>query len=166
MNQVHSSPNTYPTEPNSFFDQTDDDFPYKEGVPNTRTFWRPGFRLALQFCRLFSHQHVYATAQGSYTENVMKVLDPNRQLFKKVIHRDRFPKSVRKGKDMSFVTDRMDRVVLFDDRPKNFKPQEGNNGIHIGKFTQVGKDNSTELMEAGRMVGISLLALLASDVEM
>jgi hypothetical protein len=158
------STEAYPSDPDRYFDHIDDDFPYEKGIANTRTYWRPGARQALQFCRLFSHQHVFTTAQGSYTENVMRELDPNRTIFDKVVHRDMFPESVTNGKDLSLITDKMDRAVLFDDKLQNFRPQNGTNGVLTQKYTNVGQNRLREMQEVARMVGICLLVLLATDV--
>jgi hypothetical protein len=158
------STEAYPSDPDRYFDQIDDDFPYEKGVANTRTYWRPGAHQALQFCRLLSHQHVFTTAQGSYTENIMRELDPNRTIFDEVVHRGMFPESVKNGKELSLITDKIDRAVLFDDKLKNFRPQNGTNGVLTPKYTNVGQNDSREMQEVARMVGISLLALLASNV--
>jgi NLI interacting factor-like phosphatase len=150
------------------FDQIDDDFPVdNEHTPNTRTYWRPGARTALSFCSLFAIQHVYTTAQSTYTSNVLDELDPNRTFFHTVIHRDMEPASVQQGKDLSLIEKSvlataadgkesssstttattslslMNRIVLLDDRVKNFAPQDGQNGIHVFPF-QVQKNGSTK----------------------
>lgn len=165
---------TYPylsPPPLEHFDQIDDDFPYdrKTLEPNTRTYFRPGARTALQLCSYFAVMHVYTAAQETYTNNIMKELDPNGQLFSKVLHRDEYPAIVKDGKDLSVVTDRMDRAILFDDKISNFKPQGYENGIGVAPYTpdRVAKcmscsDNEkweayfTELKEMARLVGISL----------
>jgi hypothetical protein len=98
------STEAYPSDPDRYFDQIDDDFPYEKGVANTRTYWRPGAHQALQFCRLLSHQHVFTTAQGSYTENIMRELDPNRTIFDEVVHRGMFPESVKNGMQCCLMT--------------------------------------------------------------
>ena len=46
-----------------YFDITDDDFPFVEGQPNTRTTFRPGARAALAFLGIFCTQHVFTAAQ-------------------------------------------------------------------------------------------------------
>merc|ERR1712150_190547 len=112
-------------------------------------------------------QHDYTTAQGTYTANVMAQLDPKRELFKgTIMHRDISPTSVKKGKDLSLITDRLDRAILFDDRIKNFAPQNGENGIQVKLFDDDGVrgNHIDEIMEIARLVGISILALLAPDV--
>jgi hypothetical protein len=142
------------------FDQIDDDFPVANpATPNTRTYWRPGARTALSFCRLFAIQHVYTTAQGTYTANVLQELDPHRTLFHTVLHRDLAPASVQQGKDLSLIAKAvvtttstasagqdpsssssssslslMNRLVLLDDRVHNFAPQNGKNGLHVFPF--------------------------------
>jgi NLI interacting factor-like phosphatase len=145
------------------FDQIDDDFPFENATtPNTRTYWRPGARTALSLCSHFAVQHVYTTAQETYTSNVLDELDPNRTFFHTVIHRDWAPASVRHGKDLSLIeksvllqtaaaatvgqetsssattstssTSLMNRIVLLDDRVHNFAPQNGQNGIHVFPF--------------------------------
>jgi NLI interacting factor-like phosphatase len=148
-------------EPYDSFDQIDDDFPVENAAtPNTRTYWRPGARTALSFCSLFAIQHVYTTAQGTYTANVLKELDPRRTLFHTVIHRDLAPASVKQGKDLSLIakailttsnaagqdpssswsssssssSSLMNRLVLLDDRVHNFAPQKGQNGLHVFPF--------------------------------
>ncbi|KAL3779889.1 hypothetical protein HJC23_001479 [Cyclotella cryptica] len=119
------------------FDQIDDDFPYdaKTLAPNTRTYFRPGVRTALQLCSYFGILHVYTAAQESYTNNIMKELDPDASLFTKVLHRDEFPAIVKEGKDLSIATDRLDRAILFDDKTSNFKPQRYENGIGVIPYT-------------------------------
>lgn len=153
----------YPSDPSTYFDQIDDDFAYEPGVPNTRTFWRPGARTALSICGLFGVQHVCTAAQGTYTANVLRELDPDGTIFNSVIHRDAAPGIIKAGKDLSLVTNRMDRALLFDDRTRNFAPQGGTNGIHVAPYDKVGEDRAAELREAARLVGISVLALLAPD---
>jgi hypothetical protein len=152
------------------FDQIDDDFPFdsKTMEPNTRTYFRPGARMALQVCSLFGVLHVYTAAQESYTNNIMRELDPERKLFTKVLHRDEYPAIVKNGKDLSVAIDRMDRAILFDDKVSNFKPQKYQNGVGVIPFTskQVEKClNSSdqerweaylaEMKEMARLVGIS-----------
>ena len=190
------------------FDQIDDDFPFdKDGQTpnNTRTYWRPGARTMLKFCSYFAVQHIYTTAQGTYTDNILNALDPSiRSLFQTIIHRDVAPSSVKKGKDLSLIvkavllSDEVDqgkdmsnsmdntyvsssllnrRMVLFDDRVKNFTPQNGFNGIHVWPFQiKVEEDDSRnqpifdlnqyclELLEVSRMASISVLCLLVPDV--
>lgn len=149
-------------DPQRYFDQIDDDFPYdNDNTPNTRTFWRPGARLALNICRLFSHQYVFTAAQKTYTDNIMNALDNSSYLFDKILHRDMVP--VQNGKDLLHVTDRLDRAILLDDRVSNFAPQHGQNGIHIPRYT--GKESDVrELQQVARMVGIALMALFVTDV--
>ena len=130
-----------PTAPSlDYFDQIDDDFPYDAETlaPNTRTFWRPGARAALKLCSCFAVIHVYTAAQGTYTANILDALDPDRNLFGKgarIIHRDDYPQIVRNGKDLRVGTDNMQRAILFDDRVKNFEPQNHKNGIPVVPFT-------------------------------
>lgn len=153
-----------------YFDQIDDDFPYdhKTLEPNTRTYFRPGARTALQICSYFSIMHVYTAAQETYTNNIMNELDPDRTVFEKVLHRDEYPEIVKKGKDLSVATERLERAILFDDKISNFQPQEYQNGIAVVPFNakrveqcQCGCDNDrwnaylTELKEMARLVGIS-----------
>ena len=157
----------YPKDPSRSFDHIDDDFPFEPGVPNTRTFWRPGAKLALRICRLFCHQSVFTAAQASYTANIMNQLgDQASTLFDNVIHRDMV--SVRGGKDLSHISKaRMDRLLLFDDRVKNFAPQNGSNGIHVLAYNdkRLQDDNTVEeFREVTRWIGIAFLALLVPDV--
>ena len=64
------------------FEHIDDDFPFEsDDVPNTKTYWRPGARLALSLCSYFAVQHVYTTAQGTYTDNILNQIDTNRTFF-------------------------------------------------------------------------------------
>lgn len=152
------------------FDQIDDDFPFDDKTlePNTRTYFRPGARIALQLCSLFSVMHVYTAAQESYTNNILKQLDPDRKLFTQVLHRDDYPAIVKRGKDLSVAIDRMDRAILFDDKISNFKPQQYQNGIGVAPYTSKQVEtclNSTdqerweayllEMKEMARLVGIS-----------
>jgi len=177
-----------------YFDHMDDDFPYANNLPNTRTYWRPGARTALQICSLFAIQHIYTTAQGTYTENILNQMQ--RHLFHTVIHRDIAPTSVRCGKDLSLILDELHkqetgnksssiglhRILLFDDRLKNFAPQNGRNGVHVPPFEvalnkpendndDISSSRSTlvpitikdwwrEGKQVVRMVGIAVLALL------
>jgi hypothetical protein len=159
-----------------YFDQIDDDFPFEnEHTPNTRTFWRPGARTALWACSLFATQHVYTAAQESYTNNIMKELDPQGRLFASVTHRDSRPEIVTHGKDLSAVltTDTINclhRALLFDDRVKNFDPQNGKHGIHVRKFQSPHQHDQTfgakarEAMEMSRLVAASFTALIFTDV--
>ena len=81
-------------------------------------------------------------------------------------------------------TPMMNRLILFDDRTKNFTPQNGENGVHVipyeikDVFTSENSDKASgikttslpvsflfqEGKEVGRFAVISILALLASDV--
>mmetsp|Transcript_5913 Transcript_5913/g.16642 ORF Transcript_5913/g.16642 Transcript_5913/m.16642 type:complete len:231 (-) Transcript_5913:330-1022(-) len=156
----------FPNDTSRYFDQIDDDFPFEDNVPNTRTYWRPGAKIALQFCSMFSIQHVFTTAQKTYTDNILLELDPKGELFHNIIHRDIRPESVKKGKDLSKITDRLDRTILFDDKLKNFRPQKGKNGVQARLYdeTSVRGSDAREMMEMARLVGISVLALLVTDV--
>jgi hypothetical protein len=149
------------------FDQIDDDFPYDDAslVPNTRTYFRPGAKMALKLCSILGIVHVYTAAQRTYTYNILRELDTDRSLFGEVIHRDDFPEIVRSGKDLKVVTNNMQRAILFDDRASNFKPQNYENGVTVRAFTPetVRKcyDGSwstylEELKEMSRLVGIAL----------
>ncbi|KAL7536548.1 hypothetical protein ACHAXR_007233, partial [Thalassiosira sp. AJA248-18] len=146
------------------FHQIDDDFPIADDLsPNTRTYFRPGAQMALQLCSYFGILHVYTAAQESYTNNILKELDPDRTLFTRVIHRDEFPQIVKEGKDLIVVTDNMRRAILFDDKLSNFKPQKYENGIAVDPFTAercVGARSSwsdylREVNEMSRLVGIA-----------
>ena len=53
------------------FDQIDD-FP-DDGSPNTRTFIRPGAKIALRICNMLGVIHVYTAAQESYTNNILNI---------------------------------------------------------------------------------------------
>ena len=156
--------------PLEHFDQIDDDFPYNSKTlePNTRTYFRPGARLALHLCSYFGVLHVYTAAQESYTNNIMKQLDPNGKLFDKVLHRDEFPAIVKDGKDLSIATDRLDRAILFDDKVSNFRPQQYQNGIGVLPYTPDRVEKSMldddkdkwnayleEVTEMARLVGIA-----------
>ena len=155
-----------PNDSSRYFDQIDDDFPFNDDTPNTRTYWRPGAKAALKVCSLFSIQHVYTTAQRTYTDNIMAELDPKGELFQIIVHRDLRPDSVKRGKDLSVITDRLDRAILFDDKTKNFGPQNGKNGIQTQPYDEAGVrgGDATQVMEMARLVGISVLALVVSDV--
>lgn len=201
-----------------YFEQIDDDFPFNDRTPNTRTFWRPGVKILLQVCGTFAVQHVYTTAQGTYTDNILAQLDPKRTIFHTVIHRDIAPASVKDGKDLTLIESivhhrqqrkaveevlannennkddvattmakfqksklekpagLLHRMILFDDRTKNFTPQKGENGVHVFPFqietdphlpppsAVPAEDWFRESKEVARMVGISFLALLVPDV--
>lgn len=155
-----------PTDSCRYFDQIDDDFPFEDNIPNTRTYWRPGAKAALQICNLFCVQHVYTTAQRTYTDNIMAELDPKGELFQTIVHRDLRPDSVKRGKDLSVITDRLDRAILFDDKIKNFCPQGGQNGIQTKPYDEAGVRGGdvTQILEMARLVGISVMALVATDV--
>ena len=89
-----------------YFDQIDDDFPYNTQTltPNTRTYFRPGAKLALWVCSKLGICHVYTAAQESYTYNILTELDPKREVFKGfVLHRTEYPRIVREGKDLTVV---------------------------------------------------------------
>ena len=149
--------------PPSHFDPIDDDFPFNPTTlePNTRTYFRPGARAALQICSYFGILHVYTAAQESYTNNILKQLDPDRRLFDKVIHRDDYPAIVKEGKDLTVGTDRMDRAILFDDKVSNFQPQQFENGIRVLPYTSERVDGHSwtgyliDIAEMARLVGIS-----------
>jgi hypothetical protein len=148
------------------FDQIDDDFPYDDAslAPNTRTYFRPGAKMALKLCSIFGIVHVYTAAQKTYTDNILHELDTDRRLFREVIHRDDFPDIVKSGKDLNVGTSNMQRAILFDDRASNFKPQNYENGVAVRPFSpeRVRKcyDGSwgaylEELKEMSRLVGIA-----------
>ena len=150
------------------FDQIDDDFPYDDDdaslAPNTRTYFRPGAKMALKLCSILGIVHVYTAAQRTYTNNILRELDTDRRLFREVIHRDDFPEIVQGGKDLNVTTNNMQRAILFDDRVSNFKPQNYENGVAVRAFTpeRVRKcyDGSwsaylKELKEMSRLVGIA-----------
>ena len=198
------------------FDQIDDDFPYEGDKSNTRTYFRPGARTALWICNFFAIQHVYTTAQSTYTTNILNEIDADRTIFHTVIDRDISPKSVKHGKDLTLIANEvikkasssnnsnddndddesrsrmlLKRLILFDDRVKNFTPQNGANGIHVYPFQllvvrkkkdiedSISDDDGDnekprlkkfhtgtylrEGLEVSRLVGISLLCLFASD---
>lgn len=139
-----------------YFDQIDDDFPYNTETltPNTRTYFRPGAKLALWFCSKLGTCHVYTAAQESYTWNILSELDPKREVFKGfVLHRTDHPRIVREGKDLTVVMGannsasdenattkisdiRLERAILFDDRVSNFKPQKYENGVSVVPFNE------------------------------
>ena len=145
------------------FHQIDDDFPYDEQTPNTKTYFRPGALLALKFCSLFGKLHVYTAAQQTYTNNILKELDPDRTLFDQVIHRCDYPEIVKQGKDLTVGTDNLKRAILFDDRERNFKPQNYKNGIVVAPFNSDKVDKChggwgaylVEVKEMSRLVGIA-----------
>mmetsp|Transcript_44721 Transcript_44721/g.93839 ORF Transcript_44721/g.93839 Transcript_44721/m.93839 type:complete len:265 (+) Transcript_44721:25-819(+) len=148
------------------FDQIDDDFPYDAETltPNTRTYFRPGALMALQLCSFFAVVHVYTAAQESYTNNILKEMDPEGKMFEtRAIHRDAFPQIVREGKDLRLGTENMQRAILFDDRQKNFRPQNYENGIVIEPFDSDKVVSChhcwdaylAEVKEMSRMVGIA-----------
>ena len=86
-----------------WFDQIDDDFPYEANSPNTRTYLRPLSTATIYFCSVIGRVHVYTAAQKTYTDNILKVIDPHRTLFGQVLHRDSHPDIVRKGKVLLFA---------------------------------------------------------------
>jgi len=142
------------------FDQIDDDFPYTPlTVANTRTYFRPGAKVALWLCSKLGICHVYTAAQESYTMNILQELDPNKEVFRGVVlHRTGYPRIVRDGKDLTVVmgggasndddnggsnTDkkesndiRLKRAILFDDKVSNFKPQKYENGVSVLPFSE------------------------------
>ena len=149
-----------------FFHQIDDDFPYNKETldPNTITYIRPGAQMALKLCNKFGVIHVYTAAQGSYTNNILNVLDPNRTLFTEVLHRCDYPQILDVGKDLEIATKDIHRAILFDDRISNFKPQNYQNGVVVVPFNanKVAKCNEgswvaylQEVKEMTRLVGIA-----------
>jgi len=206
---------TQQSHPLYYFDQIDDDFPYTENIPNTRTYIRPGAKTALWFTGLFAINHVYTAAQESYTNNVLNELDPHRTIFQTVIHRDLVPhhdhdstKAKFVGKDLRLtllkhshdvhqesnqekkgdinMNDYSDsaanlgtvctnRILLFDDRIRNFTPQP-RNGIHVQPFEEKHVlrhyDNQknyclsmiAEWKELTRLCLASAMCMLSSDV--
>ena len=143
--------------------------------PNTRTFLRPGALTALWLVGCFATQHVFTAAQGSYTGNILRELDPDRTVFTSVLHRDLVAHHSHDadaaviGKDITLlrgIGERrhlpLERAILFDDRLDNFTPQPAN-GVHVKKYdeaaVQAGDDH-----EMARLVGITMLSLLAPDV--
>mmetsp|Transcript_40289 Transcript_40289/g.95673 ORF Transcript_40289/g.95673 Transcript_40289/m.95673 type:complete len:229 (+) Transcript_40289:93-779(+) len=153
--------------PSRYFDQIDDDFPYQGSAPNTRTTFRPGAKMALQFMGLFATQHVFTAAQASYTDNIMRRLDPQSGIFTTVTHRDLVPhhdhdRKAKKGKDLSVMLAEKHlprRAILFDDRLSNFTPQPAN-GVHVRSYDDV----TSRDWEMARLCLIATLALLAPDV--
>ena len=147
------------------FDQIDDDFPFEPDTPNTRTFWRPGARAALAVVGCFAEQHVFTAAQETYAANILAELDPDRTRFASVLHRDAVPECVRDGKDLARVVgaENLRRVVLVDDRARNFAPQGYENGIRTPPYDALTADAMTERLEMARIVGVSFLAFLAFD---
>lgn len=169
------TPITRATNYHSFesFDQIDDDFPFESNVPNTRTYWRPGARAALQLFRYFAVQHVFTAAQETYTEHILDEMD--RSLFHTIIHRDQIKQP--NGKDLQHIVHsfgsnnstefpcELHRCILFDDRTKNFSPQRGQNGVHVVPFEVTNSSGSVEeYKEIARWFWISSLALLVPDV--
>lgn len=146
-----------------YFDLIDDDCSHNEGTPNTGTYWRPGPRFALQFCRLFSKQHAFTAAQGTCTESNIAILDPDRNIFDQGVHLDLIGPSISGGKDITITTDRLERALLFDNKLKNFRPKSGRNGILVKKYLSLEEDYFGEMQEVGRMLAISLLTLYLSD---
>jgi hypothetical protein len=155
----------------TYFDHVDDDFPYDgtNMTPNTRTYVRPGAMTALRLCGMLGIVHVYTAAQGSYTDNVLRVIDAEDGLFRSVIHRDDYPQIVKEGKDLTICTMDMKRAVLFDDRSSNFRPQNYENGVSTRPFTpeRVRECNDGrwgaylfELLEMSRLAGIALWSTL------
>lgn len=143
------------------FDQIDDDFAFKPGANNTRTFWRPMAKPMLRFFGLFATQHVLTAAQTTYTDNVMARLDPDGNIFASVTDRDKEPSITKIGKDLSLVVGAsgLGRAILFDDKTYNFDPQP-DNGVLVTGYTDVQADD----WEMVRIAAIVLLALLAPDV--
>ena len=142
------------------FDQIDDDFPYTPlTVANTRTYFRPGAKVALWLCSKLGICHVYTAAQESYTMNILDELDPNKEVFRGVVlHRTEYPRIVRDGKDLTVLMGggtsndddgdganndkkepndiRLERAILFDDKVSNFKPQKYENGVSVLPFSE------------------------------
>lgn len=155
--------------PSSYFDQIDDDFDFREGTPNTRTFLRPGAHAALRFVGTFATQHIYTAAQATYTNNILEHLDPKGEIFATVTHRDIVPHQewdplAKEGKDLRMIPGVNEsilpvRMILFDDRLYNFTPQPAN-GIHVRSYDDVGSRD----WELARLCFIAGLALLAPDV--
>ncbi len=154
-----------------YFDQIDDDFPFNPQIPtpNTRTYFRPGAQLTIWLCSFFATNHVYTAAQRTYTDNILQQLDPDRKLFKIVIHRDDYPQIVKQGKDLTIGTSRMERAILFDDRTSNFKPQNYQNGVGVLPFTPNRVEECLsgnwrayfeELGEMSRLLSIAVLGLV------
>ena len=157
---------TLATPSERFVDIVDDDFEFKDGVPNMRTVLRPGVRSALRVLGLFSTQHVFTAAQGSYTEQVLALVDPERTIFESVLHRDLVPQP--NGKDLTNLADThgaldMSRTVLFDNRVYNFEPQPAN-GVHVRDYGSIDVEFGESRPEMARLVAIAFVAFLAPDV--
>ena len=158
-----------------YIDHIDDDFDFEDGIPNTRTFFRPGSRTLIQFLGFFAFNHVYTAAQGTYTKNIMDKLDPKRTLYHTITHRDIVPhhdyhhESETKfiGKDLTVVpgllqTGRLHhRAILFDDRVYNFDPQP-ENGVHVKGYHDI--TGYPFDWEVCRMAVILFLAHFSNDV--
>lgn len=153
------------------FDQVDDDFPF-EGKPNTRTFWRPGAKLLVTLLRPFAVQYVFTSAQGSYCQNVVNQLDPNGNIFLKVVHRDMFPPSQlgKTGKNIAplfgldsgkLIGEAARRAILLDDQPRYHKSQP-QNGLLVHPFTDVRDGDNFD--ETIRMGWVLWQCFFASDV--
>lgn len=155
-----------------WFDQIDDDFPFETNSPNTRTYLRPLSTATIYFCSVIGRVHVYTAAQKTYTDNILKKIDPSKTLFGQVLHRDDHPGIVRKGKDLIFARggeNGLRRSVLFDDKVANFAPQDYRNGIPIRPFTAArvaacGQSNMACISEASEMLKICFVALFCSVV--
>lgn len=168
-----------------YFDQVDDDFPYENwDTPNTRTWFRPFAKTVLKILSFFTKQHVFTSAQESYTNNILNHLNKcNLNVFDKVLHRDLYKKGyLRKhGKNICEIIGYNDenggdhdhdhddgkenplikRTLLFDDQKRYLKPWP-NNGILVKPYGDVeeGK-NDREML---RFFGIILLSHFVNDV--
>lgn len=159
---------TLATPPDCFVDIIDDDYEFKDGVPNMRTVLRPGVHSALKVVGLFATQHVYTAAQGMYTEQVLTLVDPERTTFASVLHRDLVAQP--NGKDLTQLVSPdapgpldMSRTVLFDNRVYNFEPQPAN-GVHVRDYGNIDVEFGESRPEMVRLVAIAFFAFLAPDV--
>eukprot|EP01084_Bolivina_argentea_P312320 540712_1 len=153
-----------------YFDQIDDDFSFEEGIPNTRTWFRPYAKFTIYILSYFTVQHIFTSAQKTYTDNITNELikSTGHNYFKVIKHRDLYPpKYLRKnGKNIYEIIGKnneklLKRSILFDDQIRYLKPHPLN-GILVKIYKDINKGaNDKEMI---KYLGIIIICHLLNDV--
>ena len=113
-----------------YFDQIDDDYPFQDNIPNTRTWFRQYAKLVINILSYMCYQHIFTSAQETYTCNILKALkeQTGNEYFKIIKHRDLYPPLfLRNGKSIFEIINGLTnnknkrlllakRTLLFDDQ--------------------------------------------------
>lgn len=153
-----------------YFDQIDDDFPFIEGIPNTRTWFRPYAKKVLHILSYFTIQHIFTSAQKTYTDNITNELKRSTKYnyFKVIKHRDLYPKHHLKtnGKNLIEIvgeknTHLLKRTLFFDDQVRYLKANPLNS-ILVKPYEDINEgSNDKEML---KYLMIILLCHMMNDV--